>query len=746
VPLTNYSAPYYLRDTRNGGYCASSLTMNVPSLYIDAFPNCTGEYIYNRRNVRQGITNNNVPSLSINSTSGSFVRFSLGDCQETGVDAEAPNDVMMTIRINYSGNIYFKPNVTLDYKKISTPWTTTVCGIENYNDKGYVLLTNCVGNPPSLNLMYVNYYGVQTSLYSYASWSPFSFDTPKSENIAVGFMEGEVYFQSQSSFIQISKISPDGTGISISNLNPNPNPVTANWCPNLWTSTVSPIPSPRIYFDRSNQWGNRLIVAIGQQISILGPGSVCNRTNLILPTSSLSLVPLSGILQIWNIITVPKKDEYGRLSGTMIVSLLTKSRDPNVLWIIRTDGTTITMSEHLIGTVFQDMDIILPGNNIMALNPQLSTVMGLSSQDIAKVNATYKVLLTAWNTFEQYLFSWDISANFPTIEQVSMQSSDFGVPLAVSYATVSPAGIAEVLPVGFDLCMGVVSNSDNQVYKNIKVVNTIDDSITNYNSLRFQRALPYAVPIFPPSVPYVTQLYMAVSDRSEFSFSMVHHSAINSSSISSGYLGGKSGWRLTFSGLGSGVDFLVRDDPTGSITSLNDPEDYYYRSGYSVLNVDGTQSYVVVMSGTHTWGPNTTDGAVFGVSNFLGNSPLLNFRTLPIVAEKTPFRILVEFTSGPNQPTYFYNSTTFTSSDRLSTPIDLRTINSFTIARTSCSCGNGIVEDSEECDNGPLNGSPSSCCDALCYRRSTSFVCRPSAGPCDLSGMSNILVKCTKTM
>jgi hypothetical protein len=39
--------------------------------------------------------------------------------------------------------------------------------------------------------------------------TPFSFETPKSENIAVGFVEGEVYYQSQPFPFQISKISPN---------------------------------------------------------------------------------------------------------------------------------------------------------------------------------------------------------------------------------------------------------------------------------------------------------------------------------------------------------------------------------------------------------------------------------------------------------------------------------------------------------------------------------------------------------
>jgi hypothetical protein len=43
-------------------------------------------------------------------------------------------------------------------------------------------------------------------------------------------------------------------------------------------------------------------------------------------------------------------------------------------------------------------------------------------------------------------------------------------------------------------------------------------------------------------------------------------------------------------------------------------------------------------------------------------------------------------------------------------------------------CGNGLVEAPEQCDGG-------ACCDDTCRFREASFVCRPSAGPCDLPEM-----------
>ena len=43
-------------------------------------------------------------------------------------------------------------------------------------------------------------------------------------------------------------------------------------------------------------------------------------------------------------------------------------------------------------------------------------------------------------------------------------------------------------------------------------------------------------------------------------------------------------------------------------------------------------------------------------------------------------------------------------------------------------CGNGIVEDGEDCDPGP--GSNSTCCDASTCKFATGAVCDPASSPC----------------
>lgn len=48
-------------------------------------------------------------------------------------------------------------------------------------------------------------------------------------------------------------------------------------------------------------------------------------------------------------------------------------------------------------------------------------------------------------------------------------------------------------------------------------------------------------------------------------------------------------------------------------------------------------------------------------------------------------------------------------------------------------CGNGTLDAGEQCDLGPGNGSPSSCCTATCQLRASAAVCRPAAGPCDVA-------------
>lgn len=48
------------------------------------------------------------------------------------------------------------------------------------------------------------------------------------------------------------------------------------------------------------------------------------------------------------------------------------------------------------------------------------------------------------------------------------------------------------------------------------------------------------------------------------------------------------------------------------------------------------------------------------------------------------------------------------------------------------SCGNGIIESPEECDEAGANGSATSCCKADCTVRAAGEVCRLAAGVCDL--------------
>jgi len=50
-------------------------------------------------------------------------------------------------------------------------------------------------------------------------------------------------------------------------------------------------------------------------------------------------------------------------------------------------------------------------------------------------------------------------------------------------------------------------------------------------------------------------------------------------------------------------------------------------------------------------------------------------------------------------------------------------------------CGDGIVDagTGETCDQGPANGTPSSCCTDTCTLRLAGEICRPAAGPCDVA-------------
>lgn len=60
----------------------------------------------------------------------------------------------------------------------------------------------------------------------------------------------------------------------------------------------------------------------------------------------------------------------------------------------------------------------------------------------------------------------------------------------------------------------------------------------------------------------------------------------------------------------------------------------------------------------------------------------------------------------------------------------------FTLNVTT-SCGNGVLDPNEQCDQGAANGSATSCCTTVCTPQPTSFVCRPPAGGCDVAEQCN---------
>lgn len=57
----------------------------------------------------------------------------------------------------------------------------------------------------------------------------------------------------------------------------------------------------------------------------------------------------------------------------------------------------------------------------------------------------------------------------------------------------------------------------------------------------------------------------------------------------------------------------------------------------------------------------------------------------------------------------------------------------FVTVTLECLCGNGMIDGSEECDEGAANGGSGSCCSSTCTILPPSTVCRAAAGACDVA-------------
>jgi hypothetical protein len=59
-------------------------------------------------------------------------------------------------------------------------------------------------------------------------------------------------------------------------------------------------------------------------------------------------------------------------------------------------------------------------------------------------------------------------------------------------------------------------------------------------------------------------------------------------------------------------------------------------------------------------------------------------------------------------------------------------LSQFVFGAATSTCGNGVVDGGEDCDEGAgANGDPTTCCTATCSVRAAGQVCRPDAGECD---------------
>jgi hypothetical protein len=333
------------------------------------------------------------------------------------------------------------------------------------------------------------------------------------------------------------------------------------------------------------------------------------------------------------------------------------------------------------GVQIEDLDYIYPDNHFFGVNYGTGTLLGVKSEFwtpyVGKILATMEF---------KGLFVMTWGSNSPTFERIDPDlakgSFNYG---QWEHVTFAPAGVSEVLPSGFSICLSVqygetVVNIDKPVR-----IPVIDVSWYTLVHIQSQSRTPPIQNVANTLLVYITQDY-----KNEFSMIITASSAQTSSLT------------LTMESNNIGVP-------------SNNPPSFGSIKLYDKLSGDaGPPGNYFVGNGQFQWSWTASQGRrgmVIGPLDIANNDKPLNMRFTIESNQITS----VKFITQKPKPDDSLNYQDIPKSDGKF---------SFKLQRFSCDCGNNKKNDFEDCDNNLP------CC-FQCLFKANGAVCRDPAGVCD---------------
>ncbi len=264
-----------------------------------------------------------------------------------------------------------------------------------------------------------------------------------------------------------------------------------------------------------------------------------------------TLIYSAGV-HLEGVITTPNDvAKWGKMAG----AILAGDEDNRRLWAFYPDKTAMNW---VVSAAIEDLDLIPTGENFFGVNYGLGLLLGASWDQF--VGHEGKILAT--QEFQSlWLLTWDKVNNIPAMEQITTAADSPVQPSQWEHVTFAPAGIREILPADFSLC--IKAEYGNTVETGITPL-LVPGSATAQANYAYNIAgttAKYSSGSTAPA-PQVNTLLMYLTQDAQNTFSLV----LVMDGISDAVAGGTLSLTIASKNLGNPT-IVVQDDPTTTLVS-----------------------------------------------------------------------------------------------------------------------------------------------------------------------------------